>query len=52
MMLKTAAVGIGVCQREGAAAEALQQADAVVSDILDGLDLLRFPKRLLATLRA
>jgi len=51
-MLKAAALGIAVCQREGAAAETLQNADIVCNDILDGLDLLRYPKRLLATLRA
>ena len=52
MLLKAASVGIAVCQQEGAAAEALLSADAVVHDILDGLDLLLYPKRLLATLRA
>jgi soluble P-type ATPase len=52
MMLKEASLGIAVCQREGAAGETFQAADIVCTDILDGLDLLRFPKRLLATLRA
>lgn len=52
LMLKSAGLGVAVCQREGAAAETLQAADVVCRDILDGLDLLRFPKRLLATLRA
>ena len=52
MMLKEASLGIALCQREGAAAGALQAADIVCNDILDGLDLLRFPMRLLATLRA
>ena len=52
MMLKTASLGIAVCQGEGASSEVVQAADIVCKDIRDGLDLLRFPKRLLATLRA
>lgn len=51
-MLQAAALGVAVCQREGAATQALQAADLVCNDILDALDLLRHPKRLLATLRA
>jgi len=52
MMLKAAAVGIAICQTEGGAAETLQAADVVSNDILDALDLLRNPRRMLATLRA
>jgi soluble P-type ATPase len=52
MMLDTAALGIAVCGAEGAAAEALQVAEVVVGRIVDALDLLLHPKRLLATLRA
>ena len=52
MMLETAALGIAVCGVEGAAAEALQTADIIVGRIVDALDLLLHPKRLLATLRA
>lgn len=52
LMLREAAVGVAVCQREGVATEAMMAADILCNDILDGLDLLRFPKRLLATLRA
>ena len=52
MMLKAASLGIAVCQGEGASSEVVQAADIVCRDIRDGLDLLRFPKRLLATLRA
>lgn len=52
MMLDTAALGIAVCGAEGAAAEALQVGDIVVGRIVDALDLLLHPKRLLATLRA
>ena len=51
MMLETAALGITVCGIEGAAAEAVTTADVVVSHIVDALDLLLHPKRLLATLR-
>jgi soluble P-type ATPase len=52
MMLKTAALGITVCGIEGAAPEAAEAADVVVHHIVDALDLLLHPKRLLATLRA
>ena len=52
MMLDAAALGIAVCGAEGAAAEALQASDIVVGRIVDALDLLLHPKRLVATLRA
>lgn len=51
-MLQSAAVGVAICHWEGAAAATLQGADVMCNNILDGLDLLRRPKRLLATLRA
>ena len=51
LMLKEAVVGIAVIGPEGASARAVQAADVVVKDIRDGLDLLRHPKRLAATLR-
>lgn len=51
-MLKSAALGIALVQREGGAAETLVSADIVSSSILDALDLLSHPKRLVATLRA
>lgn len=51
-MLEEAAVGIAVCQAEGASTAALQAADVVCGSVCDALDLLRFPKRLLATLRS
>jgi soluble P-type ATPase len=51
-MLKAAALGIAVIQTEGASAETLASADAVSSNILDALDLLRNPRRLIATLRS
>jgi soluble P-type ATPase len=52
MMLEAAALGIAVCGAEGAAAQALQVGDIVVGRIVDALDLLLYPKRLMATLRA
>jgi len=51
-MLKAAALGIALVQKECAAAEAMANADIVSTDILDALDLFRNPKRLLATLRS
>ena len=50
-MLAAAALGIAVCGREGAAAEALRVATIVVRDVNDAIDLLLKPKRLVATLR-
>jgi len=52
MMLSAAALGIALIQREGGAAEALASADVVCTGILDALELLRNPKRLVATLRS
>ncbi len=51
-MLSEAAIGIALIQKEGASAVTLASADIVASDILDALDLLRNPKRLIATLRS
>jgi soluble P-type ATPase len=50
-MLREASLGIVVLGREGAAARAILVADLVVPSIEDGLDLLRFPRRLVASLR-
>jgi soluble P-type ATPase len=44
-------MGILVIGREGAAVRSLLAADLVVTCIQDGLDLLRSPKRLIASLR-
>lgn len=52
LMLKEAGLGIAVLQREGAALPALLAADIVISDIIDALDLLLHPKRIIATLRS
>jgi P-type E1-E2 ATPase len=50
-MLAAAALGIAVLGPEGLATAALRAADVVVSRIEDALDLLRYPQRLVATLR-
>jgi soluble P-type ATPase len=39
-------------QKEGTAFETLSAADVVTPDIRSALDLLLFPKRLIATLRS
>jgi len=51
-MLRAAVLGIALVQREGGAAEALTSADLVSVSILDSLELLCNPKRLVATLRS
>ena len=51
-MLSLAALGIAVIGPEGAAGDLVRVADVVVGDVLDALDLLAHPKRLIATLRA
>ena len=50
-MLEGAALGIIVLGPEGAAVESLFEAKVVVSDIRAALELLLYPKRLMATLR-
>jgi soluble P-type ATPase len=50
-MLHEAVLGILVVGQEGAAVRSLLAADLVVTSIQDGLDLLRFPTRLIASLR-
>ena len=51
LILKEAGLGIGVLGEEGMAVSAMNDADLVVKNISDGLDLLMKPKRLVATLR-
>lgn len=51
LMLREAALGIAVLQREGAALQALLAADIVIPGIVDALDLLLHPRRIAATLR-
>ncbi|MBC7105750.1 MAG: ATPase P [Firmicutes bacterium] len=50
-MVREAALGIVVLGPEGAAVQAALAADVLVRDVLDGLDLLLHPRRLVATLR-
>lgn len=51
LMLASAALGIAVMGREGSAAAAVTAAHIVIPDIIDALDLLEHPRRLLASLR-
>jgi soluble P-type ATPase len=51
LMLQKATLGIGVIQKEGAAAEVIRGADLFCTSILDSLDLLLHSDRLRATLR-
>lgn len=50
-MLKAAAIGIAVLGEEGLNIEAIHSADIVAPSIIDALDLLLIPQRLVATLR-
>lgn len=50
-MLRAARLGIAVIQKEGAAAASIACADVVALSIVDALDLLLHPLRLVATLR-
>jgi len=51
LMLKNAALGIVVVQKEGAATETLLNSDIICTNIIDPLDLLVNPLRITATLR-
>jgi soluble P-type ATPase len=51
LMVKEAALGIAVIGREGAAKETVCNADVVVNEIADALDLILKPLRHQATLR-
>ncbi len=51
LMLKAAQIGIAVCLKEGCSNKALEAAQIFVTSPLDAVDLLLFPKRLIATLR-
>jgi P-type E1-E2 ATPase len=50
-MLRVARIGIAVTGDEGSAVDILMAGDALITNILHGLDLLLHPKRLRATLR-
>jgi P-type E1-E2 ATPase len=51
LILKEAALGIAVLGDEGISASAMKNADVIVKNISDALDLFLKPKRLIATLR-
>jgi soluble P-type ATPase len=51
LILKEAALGIAVLGDEGMSVSAMKNADIVVKNISDALDLFLKPKRLIATLR-
>lgn len=51
LMLSAASLGIVVIGREGAATRAVMAADLAVHDIVDALDIVLDPTRLLSTLR-
>jgi len=52
LMLRAARLGLAVIQAEGAAAQTLAAADLVLPSIIDALDLLQRPRRLVASLRS
>jgi len=51
LMLQTSVLGMLVINSEGASVQSLLKADVLCLSILDALDLLLKPKRLIATLR-
>jgi soluble P-type ATPase len=51
LILREAALGIGVLGEEGMSVSAMKDADIVVREISNALDLFLKPKRLIATLR-
>jgi len=51
LILKEAALGIAVIGDEGLSASAMKNADIIVKDVSEAIDLFLKPKRLIATLR-
>lgn len=51
LMLKEAALGIAVIEKEGAYTQTLKAADIICNSISSALELLLYPKRMIATLR-
>lgn len=51
-MLQAAAIGVALIQREGGAAQSIANADLVCHSVIDALNLLHNPKRLIASLRS
>lgn len=52
LMLEAAALGIALVQSEGAATQTILASDILCPDVHRALELLRNPKRLIATLRS
>ena len=50
-MLKVSKLGIAVCLKEGCSVESLTASKIFVMSPIDAIDLLLYPKRLIATLR-
>jgi soluble P-type ATPase len=50
-MLRLATLGIAVCLREGCSTDALNASKILVRSPVDAIELLLYPKRLIATLR-
>jgi soluble P-type ATPase len=50
-MLRAARLGVSVCLKEGSSTGAISASEVFVKSPTDAIDLLLFPKRLLATLR-
>jgi soluble P-type ATPase len=50
-MLRAATLGIAVCLREGCSTEVLNASKIFVRSPIDAIELLLYPKRLIATLR-
>lgn len=51
LMLKEAALGIGVIGEEGCSNTLIKEADLVVKNVADALNIILHPERLVATLR-
>jgi soluble P-type ATPase len=51
VMLREAALGIGVIGEEGCASSLIKEADLIVKSINDALGIVLHPERLVATLR-
>ena len=51
LMLKEAALGIGVIGEEGCSKDILKEADFVVKNVTDALSIILHPERIVATLR-
>ena len=51
LMVKEAAVGLAVLREEGAFSETMLHSDVICTHIVDALNLMKHPTRLIATLR-